>query len=281
MDDFLGMFIMGLIIFITGLLLLKRDAKLFREGMVINMIKPKYYKMAVTITVTFAIITTLLVGCGNKVEPAQTTTAKDTSKDTIVKDQTKPTDTTKSESKEINMDATMKKQLDTFFSNFSEAYVEPFAKEEIEDANLIRFGALHMILNNAKLIETKGDINYGYIKAENIDGATLYFFGEKPKKHTTVNGYTYENGYYKFPKASGEVYTFSQIDKLYDLGNGTFKAEVSIYTASSGFAGDSHGTMAQWKASGEDIPTLNKKINSVIRKINDNGKERYILLEYQ
>lgn len=247
----------------------------------INLIKSKYFKMPVTITLTFVIITTLLVGCGNKVEPAQITPAKDTSKDTTVKDQAKPTATTKSESKEIIMDATMKKQLDTFFSNFAEAYVQPFAKGKIEDENLIRFGALHVILNNAKLIETKGDNNYGYIKAETIDGAALYFFGVKPQKHTSIDGYTYENGYYKFPKASGEVNTFSQIDKLYDSGNGTFKAEVSIYTASSGFTGDSHGTLEQWKASGEDIPTLNKKINAVIQKIKDNGKERYILLEYQ
>lgn len=76
------------------------------------------------------------------------------------------------------------------------------------------------------------------------------------------------------------MYTFSQIDKLYDLGNNTYMAEVSIYTSSSGFAGDSHGTMEKWKASGEDILKLNKKINAVILKINDNGKERYILTEY-
>ena len=83
--------------------------------------------------------------------------------------------------------------------------------------------------------------------------------GKKPQKHTTIDGYTYENGYYKFSKASGEVYTFSQIDKLYDLGNGTCKAEVSIYTVSSGFTGDSHGTLEQWKASGKEIPKLDKK----------------------
>lgn len=227
------------------------------------MLKLSYFKMAVIIS-TFITITTVLVGCGNKVEPAQTTTAKPTNVQV----------------KKIEMDVNIKKQLDIFFSNFSEAYLEPFEKGKIGDANLIRFGALHVILNNTKLIETKGENNMGYIKAENVDGATLYFWGEKPKKHTTIDGYTYENGYYKFPKASGEVYTFSQIDKLYDLGNNTYKAEVSIYTASSGFAGDSHATMEKWKASGEDIPTLNKKINAVIQKINDNGKERYLLMEY-
>jgi len=192
----------------------------------------------------------------------------------------KPAESTKSESKIIAMDANMKKQLDTFFSNFSEAYVEPFERGKLEDANLIRFGTLHVILNNTKLVENKGGNNYGYIKAENVDGASLYFFGKKTQKHTTIEGYTYEDGYYKFPKASGEMYTFSQIDKLYDLGNNTYMAEVSIYTASSGFAGDSHGTMEKWKASGEDIPKLNKKIKAVIQKINDNGKERYLLIEY-
>jgi len=246
-------------------------------------IKSRHFKMAV-MTATIAVVTTLFVGCGSK-----TTTT--TTKDTTVQNKTnvevkkteeiKPAVSSKSEIKEIKMDANLKKQLDTFFSNFSEAYVEPFEKGEIEDANLIRFGVLHVILNDSKLIEKKGENNFGYINAENVDGATMYYFGKKPQKHANIEGYTYENGYYKFPKASGEVYTFSQIDKLYDLGSDTYKAEVSIYTASSGFAGDYHGTLDQWKASGEDIPKLNKKINAVIRKINDNGKERYNLMEYR
>lgn len=249
------------------------------------MIKSRHFKMAV-MTATIAVVTTLFVGCGSK-----TTTTTTTTKDTTVQNQTnvevkkteeiKPAVSTNSEIKEIKMDVNLKKQLDTFFSNFSEAYVEPFEKGKIEDANLIRFGVLHVILNDSKLIEKKGENNFGYIKAENVDGATLYFLGKKPQKHTNIEGYSYENGYYKFPRASGEVYTFSQIDKLYDLGSDTYKAEVSIYTASSGFAGDYHGTAEQWKASGEDIPKLNKKINAVIQKINDNGKERYILMEYR
>jgi len=254
------------------------------------MIKSSYLKMAV-LTATIAVVTTLFVGCGSKVEPTQTTTTKEISKDQTIQDQSKvevkkteevkPAVSTKSEIKEIKMDANMKKQLDTFFSNFSEAYVEPFEKGKIEDANLIRFGVLHVILNDTKLVENKGGNNDGYIKAENVDAASLYFFGKKPQKYTSIDGYTYENGYYKFPKASGEVYTFSQIDKLSDLGSNMYKAEVSIYTASSGFAGDSHGTMEKWKASGEDVPKLNKKINAVIQKINDNGKERYLLMEYR
>lgn len=251
------------------------------------MIKSRCFKMVV-MTGIFVIVTTLFVGCGSKTTTTTTTT---TAKDPTEQDQSnvevkkneeiKPVDSTKTDSKNIVMNATMQKQLDTFFSNFSESYVEPFEKGEIEDANLIRFGALHVILNNTKLVENKGENNFGYIKTENVDAASLYFFGKKPQKHTNIEGYTYENGYYKFPRATGEVYTFSQVDKLDDLGSNTYKAEVSIYTASSGFAGDSHGTMEQWKASGEDIPKLNKRINAVIQKINDNGKERYILMEYR
>jgi|GEM_PF-1086766 len=254
------------------------------------MIKSKYFTRIVTITVTLAVIIVLAVGCRKKTETVKTIPTKEIKKDTTVKnqpnaevngnDEIKPGDSTKSEIKKIEMNANMKKQLDTFFSNFSEAYVGPFENGNISDERLIRFGILHVIINNEKLIENKNEVNYGYIKAENIDSVSLYYFGKKPKKHITIEGYAYENGYYKFPRASGEAYTFSQIDKLFDLGNGTYKAEVSIYYASSGFTGDSHGTMEQWRLDWQDIPKLRKKINAVIQKRNNNGKNIYILKQY-
>lgn len=258
------------------------------------MIKLNNFTRVVTVTVTLVVIIVLSVGCRKKIETIKTIPAKEITKDTTVKnkpnvevngnDKIKPPDSKKSEIKKIAMNRNMKKQLDTFFSNFSEAYVEPFENGNISDEKLIRFGIFHVILNDEKLIENKNKVNnveeYGYIKAENIDNKCLYYFGKKPQKHITIKGYTYENGYYKFPRASGEQYTFSQIDKLFDLGNDKYKAEVSIYNASSGFTGDSHGTMDQWKLDGQDIPKLNKKINAVIQKNNNNGKTTYILKQY-
>jgi len=168
------------------------------------MLKTRSFKLAFTVT-ALLIITMALVGCGNKNEPAQSTTAREgtqvNSKNTAAGNLS---DTGKTASAEIKMDAKMKEKLDTFFSNFSEANVQPFEKGNIDDANLIRFGVKHVILNNAKLIEHKGDENYGYIKAADVDGADLYFWGVKPKKHATIEDYTYKEGYYGFPMASGE-----------------------------------------------------------------------------
>lgn len=257
-------------------------------------IKTKCFKLAFMMT-ALLIITMSLVGCGNNNDPAQSTNSQERTQVNSQdiggenqseaginnKDQSKIAAAKKTEATEIKMDANMQKKLNTFFSNFSEAYVEPFAKGNIDDANLIRFGVLHVILNNEKLIEHKGDDNYGYIKAVNVDGADLYFWGIKPKNHISIEEFIYKDGYYQIQMGSGEGYTFSQIDKLYDLGDGTLGAEISIYNASSGFSGDPHATMEQWKDSGEEIPALNKKMHAVIQKINNNGNERYILLEYK
>lgn len=182
---------------------------------------------------------------------------------------------------EISMDIDVQKKLDTFFSNFSEANVKPFEKGKIDDSSLIGFGVIHVIINNDKLISYKGEKNEGYIKAEDVDTMTSYYFGEKVSKHKTVDSYIFENGSYKFQMASGEAYTFSQIEKLSDLGNNKYQAEVSIYKASSGFTGDSHGTINDWKASGEEVPKLSNKVTATIEKINENGKEHYILIEYK
>jgi hypothetical protein len=183
--------------------------------------------------------------------------------------------------KEYTMDAALKKNLDVFFSNFSEANVKSFEKDKIDASSLISFGVKHIIINNDKLIQyNAGNKNEGYIKTADVDTMTSYYFGKKVTQHKTVDAYTLENGLYKIQMASGETYTFSQIDKLYDLGSNKYKAEVSIYTASSGFTGDAHGTMSDWKASGEDVPVLSNKVTSTIEKISENGTDRYILIDY-
>jgi hypothetical protein len=229
----------------------------------------------------------LLVGCGKKVEPVQSSSPTENSaiedKSTLKvnTEETKPAEITKKELKEIKMDADLQKRLNIFFSNFSEAYISPFEKDKIEDSGLIKFGVMHVIINNYKLIQYKGDSNNeGYIKAEDVDTKTYYYFRKKVEKHKTVEDYTFEKGYYKIQMASGEGYTFSQIDKLYDSGNNKYKAEISIYRASSGFTGDAHGTINDWKASGEQVPELVSKVTAIIEKINEDGKERYILIEY-
>jgi hypothetical protein len=244
--------------------------------------KLKYFN----ITVMISMVLVLLVGCGKKVEQVPASASKGNSasenkpaSNVINNDGIKPVETNPIET---TMNIDLQKKLDTFFSNFSEAYVKPFEKGKIDDSSLISFGVIHVIINNNKLISYKGENkNEGYIKAEDVDTMTSYYFGKKVNQHKTVDNYIFEKGSYKIKMASGEAYTFSQIDKLYDLGNNKYKADVSVYKASSGFTGDSHGSINDWKAKGEEVPELSNKVTTIIEKINENGKERYILIEYK
>lgn len=181
--------------------------------------------------------------------------------------------------KEVKLDKTLKTKLDTFFSNFSEAYVKPFEEGEIKDEALIDFAIQHIIINNwntkNNMVEQRAnDPNNGYIKRSNIDLTTYRYFGKKVKAH--------KEDYYTFPFASGEAYTFSQIDKLQDIGGGFYTADISIYMASSGFTGDSHASLDNWKKNDpSDVPVLQKKMTSKIKKVLEDGSERYILISYK
>lgn len=47
--------------------------------------------------------------------------------------------------------------------------------------------------------------------------------------------------------------------------------------ASSGFTGDPHGTLDYWKKSDPyDAPELQKRMTAKIKKVSENGNERYI-----
>jgi len=188
--------------------------------------------------------------------------------------------------KEIQMDKYTKIKLDTFFSNFSEAFVEPFEDGNISNEALIHFGIMHIIKNNwshrsNNLVEERAaDPNNGYIKDTYVDNAAYYYFGKRISAHKSIQDYPYKNGYYIFPFALGEGPTFSQINKLYDLGDNYYKAEISVYYAYNGFEGDPHGTMNDWEK-GEFPPELEKNMVAKIKKVFEDGKERYILISYK
>jgi hypothetical protein len=188
---------------------------------------------------------------------------------------------------QVEMSSSLKTSLDTFFSNFSEAYVKPFEEDNISDDALIDFGIMHIIINNwwtaNNLVEKRDDDpGHGYIKSSDIDNACYRYFGEKPTTHKSIQSYPFADGYYKFPYADGEPITFSQIDKLIDIGDNFYRAEVSIYEASNNFKGDVHDTMSNWKSKFPgDVPELKKKMTAKIKKITENGKERYILISYK
>lgn len=58
-----------------------------------------------------------------------------------------------------------RKQLNTFFSNFSEAGVRPFATGQIPESTLIDFGVRHNMINREQVI------NNGKLSAQEVDKA--------------------------------------------------------------------------------------------------------------
>jgi hypothetical protein len=185
--------------------------------------------------------------------------------------------------KEVKLTPSEKKQFNTFFSNFSEVFVEPFAKDKISDIKLIEFSIYHNYKNNEKRF-TKGGKEYQVkSKASYIDETVMKFFGKKITRHQSIDdsGIEYREGWYYTTDATGEEYDFSQIVSLYDNGNNTFIATVNVYSAGSGWVGDTHANENVWKkASPDDVPQITEKMKATLQKVTEKGKSRYILIDY-
>lgn len=171
---------------------------------------------------------------------------------------------------EIKLTAVEKKQLDTFFSNFSETNLKSFKQNSLPQEALLNFALDHIYKNNYKSIKHSKDGASAIIPTALVDQTTEKYFGQKLQKH--------EKAEYLVPLATGEAYTFSQITRLQGVGQDLFQAEGIIYITSSGGTPDPHGTWATWKKAGEDVQQLGK-FSALIKK-ELTGNKRYILLEY-
>ena len=182
---------------------------------------------------------------------------------------------------EIRLKADEQKKLNVFFSNFSEAFVEPFHQNTLTDHTLIRFGMAHNYANRAKLFEKIENGEKSRIRASYIDESAKKYFGRNIAKHQTSGEYQYRNGFYDIVNASGEMQQFSQATRVVDLGGNRYAVDINVYSASSGWVGSMHGTPQSWKKSGEEIPALSQKMKAIVAKTTGaDGKPSYILLEY-
>jgi len=185
--------------------------------------------------------------------------------------------------KEVKLTPAEKKQLNTFFSNFSEVFFEPFTKDKISDSKLIEFSVIHNYKNNEKRFVKGGKEYQVKIKASYIDETVMKFFGKKITKHQSVEdtGIEYKDGWYYTTDASGEEFDFSQIVSLADNGNNLFTATVNVFSASSGWVGDVHESEKEWKkASPDDVPRVTEVMKATLQKVTEKGKSRYILIDY-
>ena len=187
----------------------------------------------------------------------------------------------------VNMGGYLKINLDNFFSSFSEGGLKTFEDSKISSDALINFGIMHIKINNwwsvnNLVISKPNDPNHGYIKSLDVDKACYRYFGEKPTVHKSIKGNPFEDGYYKFDLRAGKAITFSQVNKLFDIGDNFYKAEITIYEASREFTGDFHGTASRWKITDPyRVPKAKKNMTAKIKKVTEAGKERFILISYK
>lgn len=182
------------------------------------------------------------------------------------------------EEKEIQLNQGEWKKLNTFFSNFSEVFLKPFEKGQISNNELVRFGIIHNFWNNYKLFQ-RYNSNDLKLDKKYVEASVEKYFGIKSITHESSGDATYKDGYYIIPNGAGEVYSFSQVTKFIDIGNGYYVAYLNIYYAGSGFTGDPHGNLKTWQKDG-DIPELGEKMKATIQKVASNGQARYILIDY-
>lgn len=177
----------------------------------------------------------------------------------------KPKDLFLTNGKEVTMDKKQKEAMDHLFSIFSSLFVNPFENSNISDDELIKFGLLYIDRHEwdakVKQIPNTSDAS---IMASDVDEVCLNYFGKKPSSHKTIDGYNYKDGKYTFGIASGEIFIGSKTDQLFDLGDNFYRANISTY-AESDF---------------EDAEARDKR-KAVIKKVIENGTERYILISYR
>ena len=186
---------------------------------------------------------------------------------------------------EVELTTEEKRDFNIFFSNFSEVYLEPFQRGQISNNQLIYFGYFHNEINNFnrfKVVEDQYQLAAKYVE-ESVDK-----FFDKRVAHESVDKHlTYKNGQYYFPISDGAGRPFSQIVNLIDSGNDTYSANVNVYSEKSFElvimdAGVSYlyNPLEDWDEKYKDDIELIQKINALIKKVRENGKTRYILVEY-
>jgi hypothetical protein len=169
------------------------------------------------------------------------------------------------------------RRLNTYFSNFSEVFVEPFERGKITDKALIEFGVRHNLTNNNRLWTKKG------LAAHYVDESARKFFGRGISQHHAPSEiYPFKEGYYGLPTATGEGIAFSQVTGWRSLGKNEYRANITIYIASNGWEGDRQAAMAAWRRNDSaDMPRVFQRMIATVRKETSGKKSRYILLDYR
>ncbi|HYJ78566.1 MAG TPA: hypothetical protein VEW03_03115 [Longimicrobiaceae bacterium] len=186
---------------------------------------------------------------------------------------------------EVRLDPQEWRRLNVFFSNFAEASIEPFAPGEVPATTLIQFGVLHNLINAFHRVQAvPGRPDQRRLSASQIGSTIMKYFGVPFTRHQSLDGdyawIEYAGGYYVFPLTGGETYPFVQVDRLGDVGNGELIASLSTYRIPEEDDADRYGIpVEQLRRTGHEVE-LQGRMRARIRRVRENGEERYVLLGY-
>jgi len=199
--------------------------------------------------------------------------------------ETSSTITTEQNSTLVTLSKEEQKELNIFFSNFAEVSMSAFSKESLTDAALIDFAVRHEYINNNKKFELlKSEPVQAQIKESYIQQTVDKYFGREITKAQPSGDIQYANGYYTLPMSDGD-YKFAQVESVSKIGEEGFltiySAIVNLYVGGSGWTGNAHGTMEEWKKdSPDDIPQIIGKMKATYHKGSTEDGKRCILIDY-
>lgn len=187
-----------------------------------------------------------------------------------------------SSEKKVALSDTEIKNLNAYFTSFSEIYLPEFSKRNIQDSILIQFGVYYNYRNHFNMFKQIKAGSKASISEMQVNDTVFKFFGIKISKHQSIEGVEYNNKKYIIVNSDGEAYRFSQLRTLSDIGDGLFSATIEIYIASSGFTGDVNADPETWKTNTDEaeMPESEGKMKAIIRKTVENGDNKYVLIEY-
>ncbi|OBZ19345.1 hypothetical protein A8L34_07500 [Bacillus sp. FJAT-27264] len=176
-------------------------------------------------------------------------------------------------------DNTKKKELNTFFSNFSEVNMKSFNSKNYKDIDLIQFAILHNDINYGDRIQVEGG-SYFTLKDTYVSETIKRFFGIQVKQQK-INGYSYSNGKYKWAAASGAAYpNFSQVTSFVKNNDGTYSASLGVYQADS----ESMGNRVMYQPKNLWTKDFKAKLignaSAIVKLVKINDKQTYQLLQY-
>jgi hypothetical protein len=177
-------------------------------------------------------------------------------------------------------------RLNIFFSNFSEAGVQPFDRGLLSDAQLIKFGIWHRYRNPSKNPKTPdfehipGSASKMRLRKERVDGSCLYFFGRKPTQHFSIKDYPFDGQGYIVSFGDGDPVPFSYVVAFRSLGANRYEAIVDDYEAHDFWPGYPNTPPSGREEFSGDPYTPFQQMRAVVRKVSGEGKPRYLLEEY-